>query len=114
MMVNGKWRDNISCRVRRFRHPGSLSCREAFIANARGNRLEAAIPPYEEETIMKFDVQFKIKNRLGAKSRYSLGEVCVCLVDRYSLKENEIANIVTLQEGDSFSNEDMTVTKVEE
>lgn len=29
MMINGKWEENISCRVCGHRHPASLSCKEA-------------------------------------------------------------------------------------
>lgn len=61
---------------------------------------------------MKFSIRFKIGNRLGAASKYTLRELCVSLVDRFSLTETEICTIVTLQFGESFSNEDMQVTKV--
>lgn len=61
---------------------------------------------------MKFIVRFKIGNRLSTKSKYSMRDICVCLVDRYSLKENEIFTIFTMKVGYVFQNEDMTIEKV--
>lgn len=61
---------------------------------------------------MKFAIRFKIGSRLGAVSRYTLREFCVSIIDRYSLTETEICTIVTLQVGESFSNEDLTIKKV--
>jgi hypothetical protein len=61
---------------------------------------------------MKFSIRFKIGNRLGAASRYTLREFCVSVVDRYSLTETEICTVVTLQIGESFSNEDLTIKRV--
>jgi hypothetical protein len=61
---------------------------------------------------MKFKVRFRIGNRLGAASRYTLREFCVCLVDQYSLTEVELCTIFTLQIGEKFTNNDMQVTRV--
>lgn len=61
---------------------------------------------------MKFSVRFKIGNRLGAGSVYSLREICTAIVDRYSLKEKEIEEIVQLKSGGQFTNEDMQITRV--
>lgn len=61
---------------------------------------------------MKFSIRFKIGNRFGAASKYTLRELCVSVVDRYSLRENELAHIVTMNIGEVFQNEDMQVTRV--
>lgn len=62
---------------------------------------------------MKFSIRFKIGNRFGAASKYTLRELCVSVVDRYSLRENELAHIVTMNIGEVFQNNDMQVTRVE-
>ncbi|UOF79482.1 hypothetical protein [Caudoviricetes sp.] len=61
---------------------------------------------------MKFSIRFRIGNRLGAASKYSLRDFCISVVDRYSLTETEVCTIVTLQSGETFTNEDMKVTKI--
>ena len=61
---------------------------------------------------MKFSIRFRIGNRLGAASRYTLRELCISVVDRYSLTETELCTIVTLYVGEKFSNADMEVRKV--
>lgn len=61
---------------------------------------------------MKFSIRFKIGNRFGAASKYTLREFCISIVDRYSLTETEVCTIVTLQRGESFKNEDLMITKV--
>ena len=61
---------------------------------------------------MKFSIRFKIGNHLGPASKYTLRELCVSVVDRYSLRENELAHIVTMNVGEVFQNEDMQVTRV--
>ena len=61
---------------------------------------------------MKFSIRFKIGNRFGAASKYTLRELCVSVVDRYSLRENELAHIVTMNIGEVFENNDMRVTRV--
>jgi len=62
---------------------------------------------------MRFNVRFRVEGRLGAKSIYSLRAVCTYLVDRYSLKEKEITRIVTMPPGETFTNEDMEITRLE-
>jgi hypothetical protein len=61
---------------------------------------------------MKFSIRFKIGNRFGAASKYTLRELCISIVDRYSLTETEICTIVTLQPGETFTNEDMVIKKI--
>jgi hypothetical protein len=61
---------------------------------------------------MKFSIRFKIWNRFGTASKYTLRELCISIVDRYSLTETEICTIVTLQPGETFINEDMAIKKV--
>lgn len=61
---------------------------------------------------MKFSIRFKIGNRFGAASKYTLREFCTSIVDRYSLTETEVCTIITLQSGESFKNEDLAITKV--
>jgi len=61
---------------------------------------------------MKFSIRFKIGNRFGAASKYTLRELCIGIVDRYSLTETEVCTIVTLQPGETFTNEDLMIRKV--
>lgn len=61
---------------------------------------------------MKFSIRFKIGNRLGAASRYTLREFCLAIIERYSLTETEICTIVTLAVGEQFANEDLQIKKV--
>lgn len=61
---------------------------------------------------MKFIIRFRISNRLGAGSKYSLRDFIVSVVDRYSLTETECATIVTLQVGEKFINRDMEVKRI--
>jgi len=61
---------------------------------------------------MRFSIRFKIGNRWGAASRYTLKEFCASIVDRYSLTEIEACNIVTLHVKEVFSNNEMQVTRV--
>lgn len=58
---------------------------------------------------MKFKVRVKIENRLGAASVYSLRAVCTHLVERYSLKEDELEMIVSLTAGQTFHNADLEI-----
>ena len=49
------------------------------------------------KSTFRFAVRFRIGNRLGAKSIYTLRDICVCIVDKYSLTDAEIeALVVTL------------------
>ena len=52
---------------------------------------------------MMFSIRFGIGKRLGAASKYTLVEFCVHLVDRYCLKEHEVATIATLQKGEKYT-----------
>lgn len=61
---------------------------------------------------MKFSIRFKIGNRFGAASKYTLRELCVSVVDRYSLTDGELSIIVTMNVGEVFQNEDMQVSRV--
>ena len=61
---------------------------------------------------MKFSIRFKIGNHFGPASKYTLRELCVSVVDRYSLTDGELSNIVTLDFGEVFENEDMQVSRV--
>ncbi len=61
---------------------------------------------------MRFQVRLAISNRLGKGSTYSLRDICVCLVETYSLKEKEIEQIATLTVGSVFANEDMQIKRI--
>lgn len=61
---------------------------------------------------MKFLIRFKIMNRFGAASRYSLRDFCISVVDRFSLTETEVCTIVTLNPGEVFINDDLMVKKL--
>lgn len=60
---------------------------------------------------MRFTVRTKIGDRLGKGGSYSLRDICISLVDRYSLKETEIVLISRLVPGMIFQNEDMTIRR---
>ncbi len=60
---------------------------------------------------MRFTIRFKIGNRLGAGSRYSLRDFCISVVDRYALNDAELTKIVSLKVGEWFTNEDMEVRR---
>ena len=59
----------------------------------------------------KFKVRFRIGNRLGKGVLYSLREVCLHLVERYSLTERELNELFQLPRGATFSNEDMEIRR---
>lgn len=61
---------------------------------------------------MRFSVRFKIGNRAGAASKYTTRDICINLVDRYSLREHELCTIFTLHTDERFENEDMIVVRV--
>lgn len=61
---------------------------------------------------MRFTIRFRVGNRFGAGSKYTLREFCVFVIDRFGLTEVEICTIVTLHPGEKFENEDMTVVRV--
>lgn len=61
---------------------------------------------------MKFSIRFKIGNRYGAGSMYTLRDFCIAIIDRYSLTENEVFSIVTLQVGDTFTNNDLLIKRL--
>ena len=61
---------------------------------------------------MKFKVRFKIENRFGKGSVYSFREICVSLIDRYSLTDDEIIGIFKLNKGDNFTNCDLSINRV--
>ena len=61
---------------------------------------------------MKFKVRFKIGNRLGKGSVYTLRDFCISIVDRYSLTETELCAIFTLHVGATFENEDLQVKRI--
>ena len=60
---------------------------------------------------MKYFIRFKIGNRLGAKSSYSLREFCVSVVERYSLTNAEVGAVVRLQPDETFENEDLHIVR---
>lgn len=61
---------------------------------------------------MRFMIRFRIVNRWSKGSVYSIRELCISVVDRYSLKEHELATIFTLQVGESFQNGDLTIKRI--
>ena len=61
---------------------------------------------------MKFSIRFKIGNRFGAASKYTLLDFCISIVNRFSLTETEVCTIVTLQPGLTFTNEDLMIKKL--
>jgi len=61
---------------------------------------------------MKFSIRFKIGNRYGAGSIYSTRDICLSIVDRYSLKEEELCTIFTLVKGGIFFNTDLMIKRI--
>ena len=62
---------------------------------------------------MRFTIRFRIHNRWGTGSVYSLRDLCVSVVDRYSLSERDLCQIVTLTIGETFSNENLLVKRID-
>jgi len=68
---------------------------------------------------VRFTVRFTLGHRpvngeraYGKPTRFTLGEVCVKLVDVWGLTERELAYIVSMRPGDApFVNEDLHVTR---
>jgi hypothetical protein len=52
MLINGEWKDNITCPICKFRHPSELSCKEA-----ESVALEAKI---ERETTIEPPVNYEV------------------------------------------------------
>jgi hypothetical protein len=63
---------------------------------------------------MKFTIRFKIGNRFGAASKYTLREFCLFIIERFGLTETEICTIVTLHPTETWKNEDMLIQRVED
>ena len=61
---------------------------------------------------MTLGIRFRIKNRLSKQSRYSMSEFCVCIVDRYGLKEREVVSVVRLPLKGVFQNEDLEIRRL--
>lgn len=61
---------------------------------------------------MRFTVRFEIGGRLGAGSKYSLRDICVSLVDRYSIKDRELNQIVIMKAGESIRVPGLQITRV--
>lgn len=60
----------------------------------------------------KYAVQFSIGNRLGPIGKYSLKDLCISVVERYSLTDTELNTIVSLEPQAKFSNRDMLVKRL--
>lgn len=60
---------------------------------------------------IKFKVRFRVGNRLGKASIYSLRDICVSLADTYSLGDAELEKILFMALGQHFTNEDMEVRR---
>jgi hypothetical protein len=61
---------------------------------------------------MKFNIRFRIGNRWGKASRYSLREFCVYIVDKCSFTDAECVKVVKLNIGESMTADDVRVTRV--
>ena len=61
---------------------------------------------------MRYVVRFKIGNRWGAGSVYTLRDIAISLVGKYLLTNVELTTIVRLHVDDVFTNDDMMVTRL--
>ena len=60
---------------------------------------------------MRFLIRVRSRNRWGSGAPYSLRDLCLAIVDRYSLRESELCTIVTLQVGEEWHNEDLLIRR---
>lgn len=60
----------------------------------------------------KFQVRFWIDHRLSRGSKYSLRDICICIVDRYALTDAEVNQIADLAVGSAFNNGDLSIKRV--
>lgn len=61
---------------------------------------------------MRFQLAVKIGSRWSRFSRYSLRDICVCIVDKYSLTDQELDVLVGLLSGSTFTNDDLKIKRV--
>lgn len=61
---------------------------------------------------MKFSIRFKICNRFGSISKYSLREFCISIVERFSLTEQECQSVIELSVGEIFCNKDVFIRRI--
>lgn len=61
---------------------------------------------------MRFSIRFRAGNRFGAASKYSLREFCIAIVDKYSLTETEVYDIVTMGFAVDFENNDLKIRRL--
>jgi len=61
---------------------------------------------------MYFTIRFKIGKRYAKGLRFTLSEFCTHVIERYGLTETEITKIVTLQVGESTTNEVLQIKRI--
>ena len=60
-----------------------------------------------------YSVRFKVGNRLGAKSKYTLRDIAVSLVDRYSITHTELCTLVTMPIGSKCTRiDDLVIERI--
>jgi hypothetical protein len=59
----------------------------------------------------KYFIRFRIGGRLGTKSAYSLKDIAVSVVDRYSLTDSEFNRIVDLLPGKAMDISGFTIER---
>lgn len=61
---------------------------------------------------MKFAIQFKIGQRFGSISKYSLRDFCIAIVERFSLTDRECHLVIELKVGETFCTEDLLIRRI--
>jgi hypothetical protein len=56
----------------------------------------------KKQRYIRYNISFAIGNRYGKVNAYSLKEFCLCVLDRYSITECELADIVTLHKEETY------------
>ena len=60
----------------------------------------------------RYNVSFSIGERWGKQSRYTLMEICKCVLEAYSIREKELEAIIQLAPAETFFNEDVRITRL--
>lgn len=59
-------------------------------------------PKSPKTSTRRFKIAFGIAGRYGRFSYYSLKDICVSIVDRWSLTDREVNHIANMEIGESF------------
>ena len=107
-LIKGKWADQLGHPVEKNTAMMALKI-PMMDALALLNR-DGAAPV--KPTGMDFHIMFTHNDGTLPAEKFDLVEFCVSVVDRYGMTESEVAAVVSLRVGETFTNEDMTVRRV--